>query len=141
MKCKKACLVINPRAGQNLARLTHVMAVFAAAGWKTDIAIKEYGGHTMELGTQAAEKNYDLVIAYGGDGTLTVVHEDSPSKFSVVENVPTLRRARTIALDAKTHQVYTITAEFGQAPALEVVAQAAQMSGPAHSPRRSRPTR
>ena len=53
----------------------------------------------------------------GGDGTLTVVHEDSPSKFSVVENVPTLRRARTIALDPKTHQVYTITAEFGAAPA------------------------
>ena len=67
MKCKKACLVINPRGGQNLARLTDVMAVFAAAGWKTDIAIKEYGGHTMELGTQAAEKNYDLVIAYGGE--------------------------------------------------------------------------
>ena len=73
MKCKKACLVINPRAGQNLAQLTAVMAVLAAAGWKTDIAIKEYGGHTMELGTRAAEKNYDLVIAYGGDGTLNEV--------------------------------------------------------------------
>jgi len=73
MKCKKACLVINPRGGQNLARLTDMMAVFAAAGWKTDIAIKEYGGHTMELATRAAEKNYDLVIAYGGDGTLNQV--------------------------------------------------------------------
>src|SRR6266705_2287062 len=73
MKCKKACLVINPRAGQNLAKLTDVMAVLSAAGWKTDIAIKEYGGHTMELATRAAEKNYDLVIAYGGDGTLNQV--------------------------------------------------------------------
>ena len=53
----------------------------------------------------------------GGDGNLTVVHEDSPSKFSVLENVPTLRRARTIALDPKTHSIYTITAEFGPAPA------------------------
>jgi DNA-binding beta-propeller fold protein YncE len=53
----------------------------------------------------------------GGDGTLTVVHEDSPDKYSVVENVPTLRRARTIALDNRTHSVYTVTAEFGQAPA------------------------
>src|SRR2546430_14608984 len=68
MKCKKACLVINPRAGQNLAKLSDVMAVLSAAGWKTDIAIKEYGGHTMELATRAAEKNYDLVIAYGGEG-------------------------------------------------------------------------
>ena len=53
--------------------------------------------------------------ANGGDGTLTVVHEDSPDKFSVVENVPTLRRARTLAFDSKTHQVYTVTAEFGPA--------------------------
>src|SRR2546421_9358194 len=70
MKCKKACLVINPRAGQNLAKLSDVMAVLSAAGWKTDIAIKEYGGHTMELATRAAEKNYDLIIAYGGEGTM-----------------------------------------------------------------------
>src|SRR5437667_4729273 len=73
MKCKKACLVINPRAGQNLAKLTDVIAVLSAADWKTDIAIKEYGGHSMELATRAAEKNYDLVIAYGGDGTLNQV--------------------------------------------------------------------
>ena len=73
MKCKKACLVINPRAGQNLAKLNDVMAVLSAAGWKTDIAIKEYGGHSMELATRAAEKNYDLVIVYGGDGTMNQV--------------------------------------------------------------------
>ena len=53
----------------------------------------------------------------GSDGTVTVAREDSPDKFAVVENVPTLRRARTMALDAKTHQIYTVTAEFGPAPA------------------------
>ena len=73
MKCKRACLVINPRAGQNIAKLADVIAVLAAAGWKTDIAIKEYGGHSMELATQAAEEDYDLVIGYGGDGTLNNV--------------------------------------------------------------------
>ena len=73
MKCKRACLVINPRAGQNIAKLADVIAVLAAAGWKTDIAIKEYGGHSMELATKAAEEDYDLVIGYGGDGTLNNV--------------------------------------------------------------------
>ena len=71
-------------------------------------------------GTDAAGFDPETGFAFssnGGDGTLTVVHEDSPNKFAVVENVPTLRRARTMALDAKTHQIYTVTAEFGQAPA------------------------
>jgi YegS/Rv2252/BmrU family lipid kinase len=73
MHCKKAALVINPRTGQNLANLSDVLAVLAAAGWKTDIAIKEYGGHSMELARQAAEDKSDLIIAYGGDGTVNQV--------------------------------------------------------------------
>ena len=70
MKCKKAFLVINPRAGGNLAKLSDVLAAFAAAGWRTDLALKEYGGQTMDLAARAAEEDSDLVIAYGGDGTL-----------------------------------------------------------------------
>jgi YegS/Rv2252/BmrU family lipid kinase len=73
MKCKKACLIINPRDGQNLAKIPDILAVFAAAGWNTEIKLKEYGGHTMELATEAAEEGYDLIIAYGGDGTLNQV--------------------------------------------------------------------
>jgi len=65
--------VINPRNGQNLAKLTDILAVLSAAGWRTDIAFKEYGGHTMELATRAARQGYGLVIAYGGDGTLNQV--------------------------------------------------------------------
>jgi DNA-binding beta-propeller fold protein YncE len=53
----------------------------------------------------------------GGDGTLTVVHEDAPNKFTVVASVPTQRGARTIALDERTHRIYTTSAEFGTAPA------------------------
>src|SRR6266403_196907 len=66
-------------------------------------------------GTDAAGFDPETGFAFSsnGDGTLTVAHEDSPDKFTVVENVPTLRRARTMALDTKTHQVYTVTAEFG----------------------------
>ena len=53
----------------------------------------------------------------GADGVLTVVKEESPSKFGVVENVPTQKGARTLALDAKTHNVFVVTAQFGASPA------------------------
>jgi DNA-binding beta-propeller fold protein YncE len=51
----------------------------------------------------------------GGDGVLTVVKEESPGKFTV-ENVPTQKGARTLALDAKTHNVFVVTAQFGARP-------------------------
>jgi YegS/Rv2252/BmrU family lipid kinase len=73
MKGKRACLVINPHAGQNVTKIADLIAVLSAAGWSTDIAIKEYGGHSMELAGRAAKANYDLVIGYGGDGTLNQV--------------------------------------------------------------------
>jgi DNA-binding beta-propeller fold protein YncE len=58
-----------------------------------------------------------LAFASCGEGVLTVVHEDSPAKFSVVDNVPTQQGARTMALDEKTHNVYLVTATFGPPPA------------------------
>ncbi len=91
MKCKKACLVINPRAGQNLAKITDVLAVLSAAGWSTDIALKEYGGQTMDLATRAAEDGYDLVVAYGGDGTLNQVVNgvmNAKGQHSIVGVIP-----------------------------------------------------
>lgn len=70
---KKAYLVINPRAGQNVTHITGVLAVLDAAGWHADMAMKEYGGQAIDLAKKAAEKEYDLIIAYGGDGTLCQV--------------------------------------------------------------------
>jgi DNA-binding beta-propeller fold protein YncE len=49
----------------------------------------------------------------GGCGTLTVVHEDSPDKFRVLEDVPTQPGARTMALDTETHNVLLATARHG----------------------------
>ena len=46
----------------------------------------------------------------GEDGTLTVIHEDSPDKFSVVANVPTEAGARTMALDPDNGTVYLVSA-------------------------------
>lgn len=73
MKLKRACLVINPHAGQNVTKIADLIAVLSAAGWSTEIAIKEYGGHSMELAAKAAQANSDLLIGYGGDGTLNQV--------------------------------------------------------------------
>jgi DNA-binding beta-propeller fold protein YncE len=58
-----------------------------------------------------------LAFASCGEGVLTVVREESPNKFSVVENVKTQEGARTLALDDKTHQVFVVTAKFGPPPA------------------------
>jgi YVTN family beta-propeller protein len=51
------------------------------------------------------------------DGTLTVIHQDSPNKYHVVENVQTGARARNMGIDPKTHRIYLATAKFGEAPA------------------------
>jgi hypothetical protein len=63
---------------------------------------------------------FDPVTGYAfascGDGNLTVIHQDSPDKYTVVENVSTKRSARTMGLDLKTHNVFLPSAEF-DAPA------------------------
>jgi len=53
----------------------------------------------------------------GGDAVLTVVKRDSADKYSVAENVPTQKGARTMALDVTTHNAYVVTAKFGPRPA------------------------
>jgi DNA-binding beta-propeller fold protein YncE len=58
-----------------------------------------------------------LAFASCGEGVLSVIHEDSPEKFSVAESVPTQAGARTLALDSKTHNVFVVTAKFGPPPA------------------------
>ncbi|GER90012.1 hypothetical protein KDW_41740 [Dictyobacter vulcani] len=50
-----------------------IVTVLAAAGWKTEVALKEYGGETLQLAQKAAKEKYDLVIGYGGDGTLNAL--------------------------------------------------------------------
>ncbi len=47
-----------------------------------------------------------------GEGVITVIHEDAPDKYTVVENVPTKRSARTMGLDLKTHNIFLPAADF-----------------------------
>ena len=59
----------------------------------------------------------DLIFASNGEGTLTVIRQESADVYKVLETVPTARGARTMELDPKTHHVFVVTAEFGPAPA------------------------
>jgi len=58
-----------------------------------------------------------LAVSSNGEGSMTFVHEESPDSFRVVATVPTQRGGRTIALDERTHRLYTVAAQFGEAPA------------------------
>ena len=54
-----------------------------------------------------------LVFSSNGEsGDLTLIHEDSPDKYSVVDTVPTKKYARTMAIDLKTHNIFLPIAEF-----------------------------
>ena len=54
-----------------------------------------------------------LVFSSNGEsGDLTVIHEDSPDKYTVVDTVPTRKYARTMAIDLKTHNIFLPIAEF-----------------------------
>jgi DNA-binding beta-propeller fold protein YncE len=76
---------------------------------------------TLPIGDGVDADRFDpetkLAFASCGEGVLAVVKEDSPDRFSVVQNVKTERGARTMALDLKTHLIYLVTAKFGPPPA------------------------
>jgi len=69
-------------------------------------------------GVDGAVFNPNTMEAFSsqGDGTLTVIKENSPSSFEVVQNVQTMRSAKTLTLDTKTNQVVLIAAEFTPPP-------------------------
>ncbi len=58
----------------------------------------------------------NLIFSSCGDGTVTIVREASPNNFEFVQTLETQRGARTIALDPTTHDIYLVTAEFGETP-------------------------
>ena len=75
---------------------------------------------TVPIGAGVDANGFDpgtrLAFASCGDGTITVAHEDSPDKFSVVQTVQTMKGARTMALDTGNHNIYTVSADFGPPP-------------------------
>lgn len=93
-----------------------VMAVLDADTGKV-ITTLPIGDHVDATAFDAATK---LIFNSNGEGTVTVIHEDSPDKYSLVETVKTAPRAKTMALDPKTHRLFLSTAENGQFEVLVV---------------------
>jgi YVTN family beta-propeller protein len=83
---------------------------------KTGKIVKE-----VASGAYADAANFDakekLVYSSNGEGSLTVVHEDTPDTYTVLGKFDTMKGAKTMAVDHKTHRVYLVSAQFGPAPA------------------------
>ncbi len=59
------------------------------------------------------------IFSSQGDGTLTIIKEESADKFSVQQNAGTQRGARTMALNTRNHDVYLVAAEYEETPAVD----------------------
>jgi WD40 repeat protein len=94
--CGNTSVVVDPTAGRVVATIQN-------------------GDGVDALGFDPAEKL--IYIPAGRDGNVTVAHEDSPDKYSVVATVPTMRGAKTIAVDPVRHIAYLFQPEYGPAPA------------------------
>ena len=88
--CDKMIAVFNPDTGK-------VVATPAIGG--------DPDGNGFDPGT-------GMIFATCREGLLTVIHQDSADKYTIVGNVNTQFGARTMALDPKTHHVFTVTADY-----------------------------
>jgi hypothetical protein len=94
--CSDTSVVVDATSGKVVARIPNGKGV-DALGWD-----------------QAQKLMY---IPAGRSGNVTVVHEDSPDKYTVVATVPTMVGAKTIAVDETRHVAYAFTPEYGPPPA------------------------
>jgi DNA-binding beta-propeller fold protein YncE len=53
------------------------------------------------------------VFTSNGEGTLTVIHQDSPDRYHVVQTLETAPGARTMGLDPVNHRIFTVAAKLG----------------------------
>ena len=100
--------------------------VLDASTGKVVASIKN-GSRVDALGWDPGKKL--IFIPNGGQGNVTVVHQDSPDKYTVVATVDTFPGAKTICVDPKTHNAYLFQPERGPAPAPAAGAEPAANAG------------
>src|ERR1700681_3458635 len=94
--CNNTSVVVNPSTGKVVASIKNGTRV-DALGWDPSKKL--------------------IYIPNGGEGNVTVVHQDSPDKYTVTATVPTFAGAKTIAVDPTSHNAYLFQPERGPAPA------------------------
>lgn len=94
--CGKTSVVLDAKTGKVVATIANGDGV-DALGWDPEEKL--------------------IYIPAGRDGNVTVAHQDSPDKYSVVATVQTMPRAKTITVDRVTHNAYLFQPEYGPAPA------------------------
>ncbi|HEX7486329.1 MAG TPA: hypothetical protein VF332_09265 [Vicinamibacterales bacterium] len=93
--CSKTSVVVDATTGKVVASITN-------------------GTRVDALGWDASKKL--IYIPNGGEGNVTVVHQDSPDKYTVVATVATVPGAKTITVDPVTHNAYLFQPERGPVP-------------------------
>jgi DNA-binding beta-propeller fold protein YncE len=94
--CSNTSVVVDPNTGKVVASIKN-------------------GTRVNALGWDPSKKL--IFIPNGGEGNVTVVHQDSPDKYSVLDPVATFSGAKTITVDPLTHNAYLFQPERGPAPA------------------------
>ncbi len=93
--CNKTSVVVDASTGKVVASIANGTRV-DALGWDPSKKL--------------------IYIPNGGEGNVTVVHQDGPDKYTVVATVATFAGAKTIAVDPKTHHAYLFQPERGPVP-------------------------
>jgi hypothetical protein len=76
---------------------------------------------TVPIGTGVDGAGYDAAsgdaFASNADGTLTVIHQDTPDQYHVAQTVTTPQGSRNMGLDPTNHRLFLVSAKFGEPPA------------------------
>jgi YVTN family beta-propeller protein len=124
LKAKATWSLAPGEGGTGLAIDAAHHRLFAACGNNKVVVLDSDSGKvvaTPVIGTDPDGVVFDpktqRIFSPNTDGTLTVIQEDTPDKYSVLQNVKTGRGCRTITLDEKTGRVFTCAPQYGPTPA------------------------
>lgn len=106
-------LAYDPETDRLFSGCDGQLIIMAAADGQI-IAHLPIGDHCDGVAFDPEQKR---IFTSNGEGTVTIIKEESADQFKVEDTVPTRRGARTIALDPVTHDLYLSSADLGETPA------------------------